>query len=150
MLTVADRLALRDLVHAYAAGVDDRRFDDVVELFTGTAELIVPDPPHTLEPTRGHRGADAVRSALAAVAVAARTQHAIVGELYGLGPQCGEALGRIVCTAHHWSRRGDEITDLVWYLRYDDEYSLTDTGWRIRRRALTIDAIESRPARRVR
>ena len=30
-LTVADRLALTDLVHRYAAAVDDRRFDDVVE-----------------------------------------------------------------------------------------------------------------------
>ena len=44
-LAVADRLALADLVHLYAAAVDDRRFEDVVELFTDTAELRLPDPP---------------------------------------------------------------------------------------------------------
>lgn len=44
-LTTADRLALADLVHLYASAVDDRRFDDVVELFTRTAELRLPDPP---------------------------------------------------------------------------------------------------------
>ncbi|MGZ4563263.1 MAG: nuclear transport factor 2 family protein, partial [Mycobacterium sp.] len=37
----------------------------------------------------------------------------------------------------------------VWHLRYDDEYELTDR-WRIVRRALTINAIETRPVRRVR
>ena len=51
-LTVADRLALTDLVHRYAAAVDDRRFDDVVELFTSTAELVLPDPPRSLDPVR--------------------------------------------------------------------------------------------------
>jgi len=51
-LSVADRLALADLVHLYAAAVDDRRFDDVVELFTETAELHLPDPPRTLDPIR--------------------------------------------------------------------------------------------------
>jgi hypothetical protein len=39
---------------------------------------------------------------------------------------------------------------VVWHLRYDDEYALTDSGWRISRRALTINAIETRPVRRLR
>ena len=39
---------------------------------------------------------------------------------------------------------------MVWHLRYDDEYRLTDAGWRIGRRALTVNAIETRPARRLR
>ena len=55
-LAIADRLALADLVHLYAAAVDDRRFDDVVELFTDTAELRLPDPPRSLDPVR-HTGA---------------------------------------------------------------------------------------------
>ena len=44
-LNAFDRLALADLVHLYASAVDDRRFDDVIELFTETAELRLPDPP---------------------------------------------------------------------------------------------------------
>jgi 3-phenylpropionate/cinnamic acid dioxygenase small subunit len=36
----ADRTALADLVHRYAAGVDDRQFDRVTTLFTEKAELV--------------------------------------------------------------------------------------------------------------
>ena len=60
-LNAFDRLALADLVHLYASAVDDRRFDDVVELFTETAELRLPDPPRSLEPVRRHHGRDGVR-----------------------------------------------------------------------------------------
>ena len=143
-LSTADRLALADLVHLYAAAVDDRRFDDVIELFTETAELRLPDPPRTLEPVRSLRGRDGVRTAMAAL-VAERTEHAIVGEVYADVPEPDYALGRITAIAHHWTRSGDRVTDLVWHLRYDDEYLRTKSGWRIHGRALTINAIETRP-----
>ncbi len=146
-LTLADRAALSDLVHSYAANVDDRRFDSVAELFTADAELAVPEPPGELRPVHSHRGQAAIAAAVAAVAQTLRTQHAIVGEVYR--SEEGVVRGRIGCSAHHFSARGDEFTDAVWHLRYDDEYALTDTGWRINRRALTILAIETRPVRRV-
>ena len=149
-LAVADRLALADLVHLYAAAVDDRRFGDVVELFTDTAELRLPDPPRSLDPVRRHRGRDGVRSAMAALSGVARTEHAIVGEVYAPGDDANYALGRITCIAHHWTTEGDQITDLVWHLRYDDEYLRTRAGWRIHGRALVINAIETRPVRRLR
>lgn len=146
-LTVADRLELTDVVHRYAAAVDDRRFDDVIELFTDTAELILPDPPRSLDPVRPEHGPDGVRAAMAALSGVARTQHEIVGEVYT--DATDHARGRITCVAHHWTR-GADITDLVWHVRYDDEYVQTDVGWRIRRRALTLNAIETRPVRRLR
>ncbi|MCW2689306.1 MAG: hypothetical protein JWR37_4196 [Mycobacterium sp.] len=149
-LPVADRLSLTELVHVYAAAVDDRRFDDVVALFTEEAELRLPDPPRTLEPIREHRGRDGVRSAMDALAEVARTEHAIVGEVYSAGTEPDYALGRITCIAHHWSHQADSITDLVWHLRYDDEYLRTQSGWRIHGRAITINAIETRPVRRLR
>lgn len=149
-LTVADRLGLADLVHRYAAAVDDRRFDDVVELFTGTAELVLPDPPRSLEPVRSGHGHDGVRAAMAALSGVDRTQHEIVGEVYT--DAADHARGRITCVAHHWTRTTDsaDVIDLVWHVRYDDEYVRTDNGWRIRRRALTLNAIETRPVRRLR
>lgn len=148
-LSVADRLAVADLVHLYAAAVDDRRFDDVVELFTETAELHLPDPPRTLDPVRVLHGRDGVRAAMTALVVD-RTEHAIVGEVYADGSEPGYALGRITAVAHHWTRRADQVTDLVWHIRYDDEYLRTKLGWRIHGRALTINAIETRPVRRLR
>jgi SnoaL-like domain len=148
-LSADDRSALSDLVHRYAAAVDDRRFDSAAELFTATAELTVPDPPDALQPIHSHRGREAVAAAVAAVTAVARTEHAIVGEVYDAAARAGTARGRVACIAHHWSRRGNEVVDAVWHLRYDDEYELTDAGWRIGRRALTINAIETRPARRL-
>jgi SnoaL-like protein len=149
-LAVADRLALADLVHLYAAAVDDRRFGDVVELFTETTELRLPDPPRSLEAVRHHTGRDGVRTAMAALSGLARTQHEIVGEVYAPGSDPDYALGRITCVAHHFSISDEQVTDLVWHLRYDDEYLRTRSGWRIHGRALTINAIETRPIRRLR
>ena len=149
-LDVADRLAVSDLVHLYASAVDDRRFADVVELFTETAELRVPDPPRALDPVRRHHGRDGVRAALATLAAVTRTEHAIVGEVYARGDDPDYALGRITCVTHHWTVAREATTDVVWHLRYDDEYLRTPRGWRFHGRALTINAIETRPVRLVR
>ncbi len=143
------RCALSDLVHRYAASIDDREYGVATSLFTAEAELTVPDPPDELGPVRSHRGQRDIAAAVAAVATVARTEHAIVGEVYDPAARPGGATGRIACVAHHWDRRGDEVVDLVWHLRYDDEYELTDAGWRISRRTLTINAIETRPVRRL-
>lgn len=165
-LGVADRLALADLVHLYAAAVDDRRFDDVAELFTDGAELHLPQPPRALEPVRVVHGRSGVREALGALAGVHRTEHALVGEVYVAAPDPGYALGRVTCVAHHWTRRDAAadgpvgapidapvdapIDDVVWHLRYDDEYLRTPQGWRIHGRAVTINAIERRPVSRLR
>ena len=150
MLGATDRAALTDLVHRYAAGVDDRQFDSVTALFTDSAELMLPEPPAALDPVHRHCGHAAIRTAIAAVAATIRTEHAIVGEVFDAGLQPDSARGRIACVAHHWSQYGDQLTDVVWHLRYDDEYLRTDAGWRIAHRTLTINAIETRPVRRLR
>src|SRR3979409_1620491 len=90
-LNAFDRLALTDLVHLYSSAVDDRRFGDVVELFTDTAELRLPDPPRSLEPVRRHHGRDGVRTAMAALAAVTRTEHAIVGEVHAAGRDAKDA-----------------------------------------------------------
>jgi ketosteroid isomerase-like protein len=146
----ADRAGLSALVHRYAAAIDDRDIEAVVELLTPDAELVLPNPPDVLTPTRAHRGADEIREALDAVTSVGRTHHSIDSEVYGGGAEHDVAHGRIGATAHHWTRQHDTITDLVWYLRYDDDYRRTESGWLLTRRALTIDAIETRPARRLR
>jgi ketosteroid isomerase-like protein len=146
-----DRAALSDLVHRYAARVDDRQFDLAVDLFTPDAELMLPDPPAILEPIRQQHGHVAIRAAIAAVASTIRTQHAIVGEVYDSDPRSGVVRGRIACVAHHWVRHEEQTRDVTWHLRYEDEYRRTaDAEWRIRLRALTIDAIDTRPIRQVR
>ena len=149
-MITADRIELSALVHGYAAGVDDRDIDAVVELLSPDAELVLPNPPDVLTPVQAHRGANAIRAALDAVTTVGRTHHSIDSEVYRRSAEHDVAHGRIGGTAHHWSRHHDTITDVVWYLRYEDDYVRTGSGWRIERRALTIDAIETRPIRRLR
>jgi hypothetical protein len=143
------RLALTDLVHRYAALVDDRRFDDVMTLFAENATLSLPDPPESLEPAVFHRGHTEIRAAVGSVAAVTRTQHAIVGEVYTSTPAVG-AQGRIACIAHHWSAQDGQISDIAWHMRYHDEYVRSAGEWLFQSRALLIDAIEKRPARRLR
>ncbi|SBS73242.1 conserved hypothetical protein [uncultured Mycobacterium sp.] len=149
-LSVPDRLALSDLVHRYAAAVDDQDVGTVLGLFVDDGELVLPEPPDVLIPVGSHRGPESVRAALAAAINVGRTHHAIDSEVYTADSNPNRAQGRIAATAHHWSRRDEGIVDLVWYLRYDDEYVRGESGWLLVRRALTINAIETRPARRLR
>jgi ketosteroid isomerase-like protein len=150
-LSADDRAALSDLVHRYAASVDDRQFDVAADLFTPDAELILPDPPATLEPIRRQHGHVAISAAIAVVASTIRTQHAIVGEVYDSDPRSGVARGRVACVAHHWVRHEEQTREVTWHLRYEDEYRRAgDAGWRIRYRTLTIDAIDTRSVRHVR
>lgn len=150
VLSVADQLELSGLVHRYAGHVDARRFDDVAELFTADAELILPEPPDHLEPWVRHNGHTGVLTAMSALAAVTRTHHGIVGELYTASTGADLATGEITGVAHHWIDSGDQITDHVWYLRYRDSYRRDPRGWRIAVRKLSIDAIETRPARQVR
>jgi hypothetical protein len=149
-LGIADRVQLSDVVHRYAAAVDDRRFPDAADLFTDTAELALPNPPDHLDPVHHFAGPEGVLAALAALQAVPRTEHAIVGEVYGDADAPDRAVGRIACVAHHWSAQDGQLTDVVWHMRYDDVYRVTGRGWQIERRALTINAIETRPLRRLR
>lgn len=148
-LSADERMALSDVVHRYAAHVDDREFSAVADLFTAEAELIVPAPPADLLPIHTHHGREAIAGAVAAVDAVTRTEHAIIGEVYDAAERPGAARGRVACVAHHWTERGDEVVDVVWHLRYDDAYELTAAGWRIGRRTLTVNALETRAARRL-
>jgi hypothetical protein len=130
---------LHELVHRYAAHVDDRL--PVAPLFTEDGVLVLPDPPDVLDPVHPHVGHAAIAEALGSLRGIPRTFHAIVGEVYD-GPR-----GRIACVAHHVL---DAETDLVWHLRYLDNYRLTAEGWRIARRELHLDLIETRHLKRAR
>ena len=149
-LAVADRLALADLVHLYAAAVDDRRFGESSSYSARQPNCGFPTPRDHLILSAGTGAATACAARIAALSGLARTQHAIVGEVYAPGSDPDYALGRITCVAHHFSVADEQVTDLVWHLRYDDEYLRTRSGWRIHGRALTINAIETRPIRRLR
>jgi hypothetical protein len=131
---------LSQLVHRYALTVDEG--GDVAALFTDDGVLVSPDPPKVLVPTVEHVGHDAITAAMADLP---KTFHAVVGEVYSV--DAAGATGRIACVAHHVIAPD---TDLVWHLRYADDYRQVDGRWLIARRELTVELIETRPLKRVR
>jgi hypothetical protein len=52
-----------------------------------------------------------------------------LSEVYAGTAEPDYALGRITCIAHHWTQRDGQVTDLVWHVRYEDEYTRTPLGW---------------------
>ncbi|MFC7495764.1 MULTISPECIES: nuclear transport factor 2 family protein [unclassified Nocardioides] len=142
-----DRPAIHELVHRYAAYVDDRDLDGVAGLFTGDAVLVVPEPPDHLAPVREHHGPDGVRAALEALAPFRRTLHEVTGIV--LDPDADAVRGRVTGAAHHYLERPDGLLDVCWRVRYDDRYVRTPDGWRFARRAVHVVALETAPVRQV-
>jgi ketosteroid isomerase-like protein len=147
-LTTSDRLDLLDLVHRYAACVDERDVDAAAALFTEDGVLAVPAPPRTLTPVHESTGAEQIGAALGSVRGLTRTVHTIGGVV--LDAEEGGARGRVTATAHHLSEDAGALRDLMWHLHYRDSYRRTERGWRFVRRELVIDVIESRPVARAR
>lgn len=138
----ADRAELSALVNAYAYAVDARDTDLVASLFIADGVLVVPVAPEGLTPTREIKGIEAITAELAKLADFIVTSHAIVGH-HLLESDDGSARGMTRCVAHHISRRTTgELRDLVWNLRYADNYRRTDNGWQFARRELTIDFLD--------
>ena len=150
-LAPANRLDLADLVARYAAYVDDRRVEEAAALFTRDAALVLPAPPARLTPERTCTGRAEIASALREAAAFPLTRHTVQGQLFnaqGSSDAGARAAGRVLCTAHHLRRRtSGALTDLVWQLRYTDTYLRKEEGWRIARREVRIDWIETRSPR---
>ena len=142
----ADRRELSDLVHLYAAAVDDRRLPEVAALFCPDGVLVAPAGPGGSAPAE-HVGREGVESALTAVSALTATFHAVVGVVQVAGPSDEEATGRVACIAHHLVRGAEHDSDEVWHLVYRDRYRRTPSGWRFARRAIELGFVESRRVR---
>jgi len=144
-LTDADRSALTDLVHRYAAGVDDRDLSAVAGLFCPDGVLVVPDDPVGSTSSTVHAGRESVESALEQVRALPATMHAVVGIVLEAGPDPVEASGRVACIAHHVVARHDGTRGETWHVVYRDQYRRTAAGWRIASRELQVQFVERRP-----
>lgn len=131
-----DRPALRVLSCEYAAAADSGDVARFLSVFTLDGTLTVPGPPeHTL---RGQTELAVVPGLLSRYH---RTFH-LVGQGTYRQISNGSAVGEVYCVAHHVERVAggdtDMGTDKVMYLRYQDEYSDSETGWRISHRTLDV------------
>lgn len=134
-----DRVALRELAERYALAVDRRDGAALASLFAEDGELHIPRPPESLDPVIVTKGREAIESGIKVMGRFDATMHAVVGQVVDVDRD--RATGVVSCLAHH-VRRG---TDLVWFLRYHDDYVRTSDGWRFVRRSLHVAWLEERP-----
>ena len=145
-----DEEALRHLSTAYAAAVDARDGDRFAELFLTDGELVVPDFPDDLRPVITRAGHDALRNVPQGLRRYARTFHQVSNHQFAVDGD--RATGEVQCVAHHVSAidgDGPEEpragTDVVWFIRYADEYRRTASGWKFERRSLHLQWVEDHP-----
>ena len=128
-ITVEDRVAIESLVTEYAWLLDHRRFDEVLALFTDDAEIKI----------RGQKiaGADGLQKWLdqrAASQGRRSSQHQM--SLLRLEPGHDGSVSGTAALVLHVAKSGSSGTYVDLVGEYQDEYVLTDGGWRFRRRVL--------------
>lgn len=151
LLSLHDRWGISDLVQRYAHLVDAREFSGVADLFEADAVLMPPNPPVDLGPSRELHGASAIAEELGQLGNFLMTSHGLLGHLVTPGPTADTAHGDVKCEAHHLSEhpKDGSLRDLVWLLRYRDDYRRTAGVWKFTRREITIDVVDLRTVKRV-
>ena len=122
--------------------MDGRAFAD---LFTDDGELWVPDLAGGGAPTIRRAGRDQLSAIPSGLSRYHVTHHAVRESTYRVSGRT--ATGEVNGVAHHLLAPGDGGLgglDVIWYLRYVDDYVATDRGWRIGRRVLHLRGIEER------
>jgi len=133
---VGDRLAIADLVNAYAQRVDNRDPAGVAALFTDDGVLTIRAKVGEATPTGVRRGREEIAQAIAAMDYRV-TCHMVGNHLAVIDGDQATAETRGI--AHHVVGPPGDDVDRVWYLRYLDTYRRTPDGWRIATRDLWLD-----------
>ena len=142
---VADRLAISDLVHAYAQGVDRRDPDAVAQLFTEDGTFVAFATPGATTPTSRSQGRAEITRAIGMARHYRQTTHTIgnhLAEVHG-----DDASGETRCVAYHVLGEEGAETLLVWHIRYLDTFARQPEGWRIHERVLRVDLVSDQPLR---
>jgi hypothetical protein len=142
---VVNRLAISDLVHAYAQGVDRRDSEGVARLFTEDGVFVAYATPGANEPTSRSEGHAEIARAIGMARHYRSTTHTIGNHLAAV--EGDRARGETRCVAYHVLGDEGSETLLVWHIRYLDAYVRRSEGWRILERVLRVDVVSDQPLR---
>ncbi|MEO3745227.1 nuclear transport factor 2 family protein [Plantactinospora sp. B5E13] len=139
----ADRLAIRELVDAYAHLADRRDAQGQAALFTDDARLAVYDSgPDTTEPVQTLNGRDQLAAAFASLGNYDKTTH--FNGQSTVTVDGDRATGETYCLAHHlWTEEGQR-TLMVMSIRYQDTFVRQGGRWLFAERRLITDWVDGR------
>ena len=140
----ADRLAIRELVDAYAHCADRRDADGQKGLFTVDTVFTVHMEGQGSEPTQVLSGREALTPVFDDLNRYEATMHFNGQSTITLDHEWGS--GESYCIAHHLYSEDDERKLMVAYLRYDDRFIKVDGAWMFAARTIYVDWAETRPS----
>ena len=139
----ADRLAIRELVDAYAHCADRRDADGQKSLFTEDTHFVVYMEGEGSEPTQVLDGREALTPVFDALNNYQATMHFNGQSTIALDGD--RATGESYCIAHHLFTEDGERKLMVAHIRYDDTIVKVDGAWLFAERKLYVDWTETRP-----
>lgn len=141
----ADRLAIRELVDAYAHCADRRDAEGQKSLFTEDTHFVVYMDGQGSEPTQVLDGREALEPVFDDLNRYQATMHFNGQSTIALDGD--QATGESYCIAHHLVSDGAERKLMVAWLRYGDTFVKVDGTWLFAERNLYVDWTETRPSR---
>jgi len=142
-----DRLALQELVQAYAHFVDRREFDSLVLLFSPDAILAGYDgDPLGKEPLYQRHGRDQIKEAMHGLLRYESTHHMLGQHMIAFDSDDSSiARGELYCNAQHRYSKGTSAWNRAMMIRYLDLYRRTEDVWHIAERRLAIEWVDIHP-----
>jgi ketosteroid isomerase-like protein len=140
----ADRLAIRELVEAYAHCADRRDAEGQMSLFTEDAHFVVFMNAKDPTPSMDLHTRDALAPVFADLNKYVATTHFVgQGTIFTLTAE--RATGEAYCLAHHVTVDGERRRLMVASLRYLDTLVKADGAWLFAERLLYVDWLDERP-----
>jgi hypothetical protein len=139
----ADRLAIRELVEAYAHCADRRDAKGQMALFTEDTHFVVYMDARDPKPSQELHSRAALAPVFDDLNKYAATQH-FVGQSTVFTLTADGATGEAYTMAHHLTVEGGKRRLMVAALRYDDAFVKVDGAWLFAERKLYVDWLEER------
>src|SRR6476660_10627566 len=139
----ADRLALRELVEAYAHSADRRDAKGQMSLFTADTRFVVYMNAKDPTPSQELHSREAIAPVFAELNKYDATTH-FLGQSTIFTLTGDRGTGETYCLAHHVTADGGSRRLMVASLRYLDRFVKMDGVWLFAERRLYVDWLEER------
>ena len=139
----ADRLAIRELVEAYAHCADRRDAKGQMSLFTEDTHFVVYMNAKDPTPSMELHSREALAPVFADLNKYDATTH-FVGQSTIFSMSADRGTGETYCLAHHVTVEGGKRRLMLASLRYLDTFVKVDSVWLFAERLLYVDWLEER------